>query len=164
VSIVHPGSILLPRILLAAGLAVVAVVLFLIRQSAPLPPVERARMVRGDLPSVNAVVDTVLARHGIGRDQVRSWQVQTPDRKFLRIERRVTVPPEFISVQFNHDLNEALNGTGARVVATERTRENTVTTHIKSGSTIIESVTFVVGRNQGEQRTPARRKAAGTRT
>ena len=136
------------RLVVAAGLAVVATVLFLMEHPAPVGPAERAQTVRGDLRSVNTVVDTVLARHGITQDQVRSWQVRTPDKKFLRTERRVMVPPDFISVKFNHDLNEALDGTGARVVATERTKENTVTVHIKSGATIIESITFVVYRNQ----------------
>jgi hypothetical protein len=152
------------RILLAAGLAVLAAVLFLIDRPAPLPVEDRARVVRGDLRSVNTIVDTVLARHGILREQVRSWQVQGPGRKFLRIERRVTVPPEFVSVQFNHDLNEALDGTGARVVATERTRENTVTTHIKRGSTIIESITFVVTRNPVTRPPRPARRATGSGT
>jgi hypothetical protein len=142
---------------IAAGLAVVAAVLFFMDQSGPLPPAERAASLRGDLRSVNTIVDTVLGRHGIAPDQVRSWQVHTPDRKFLRTERRVMVPPDFISVKFNHDLNEALDGTGARVVATERTKENTVTTHIKQGSTIMESITFVMNRR------PAGTPAAATR-
>jgi hypothetical protein len=136
------------RLAVAAGLAVVAGVLFLEDHRAPVDAVERAHIVRGDLRSVNTVVDTVLARYGITPDEVRTWQVQTPDKKFLRTERRVMVPPDFISVKFNHDLNQALDGTGARVVATERTKEKTVTVHIKSGSTIIESITFVVQRKQ----------------
>ncbi len=120
---------------------------------------ERASAVKADLQPVNAIVDTVLARHGITPDRVRTWQVRTPGRAFLRIERRVLVPPEFVSVQFNHDLNEALDGTGARVIATERTRENTVTTHIKRGTSIIESITFVVTRTPLEPERPGRRRA-----
>jgi len=134
------------RGILAAALAVLALVLFLLHQPARETPDERTQGVRRDLRSVNAVVDTLLLLHGIGKDQVRSWQVKTPDRKFIRTERRVLVPPDFISVKFNHALNRALEGTGARVVATERTKENTVTIHIKNGPTIIESITFVVSR------------------
>jgi hypothetical protein len=151
------------RAAVAAGLAVVAAVLFLMEQPAPLTPADRAASLRGDLRSVNATVDTVLARYGIAQEQVRSWQVQTRDRKFLRTERRVMVPPDFISVKFNHDLNEALDGTGARVVATERTKENTVTSHIKRGSTIMESITFVMNRKQTGTSAATGRRAPGKR-
>lgn len=140
---------IVPRGIIAGALAVLATVLFLLHPPAPETPEERAREVRSDLGSVNAVVDTLLTRHGIGKEQVRSWQVKTPDRKFIRTERRVLVPPDFISVKFNHALNLALEGTGARVVATERTKEHTATIHIKSGTTIIESITFVVDRKLG---------------
>lgn len=151
------------RVAVVAALAITGVVLFLLGQCSVETPAEREEEIKGDLRSVNAVVDTVLARHGIGKPQVRSWQVQTPDRKFIRIERRVTVHPEFVAVQFNHDLNEELSGTGTRVVATERTKENTVTMHIKQGPTIIESITFVVSRERDtssgrEVRRPSRRR------
>ena len=134
------------RALLAAALAVVAAVLFLLGRSATPGDADRALMVRNELRPVHILLDSLLREYGVARVNVRSWQVQTPDRRFLRTERRITVPPEFVSVRFNRDLNRALEGTGTRAVATERTRENTVTMHIKDGSTIIESITFVVDR------------------
>ena len=144
-SVALPGG----RVAVAAGLGILAGVLLLLDRRSPVPPEERAKEVRADLRSVNTVVETLLVRSGIDRSQVRSWQVQTPDRKFIRTERRVVVPPDFISVKFNHALNRALEGSGARVVATERTKGNTVTFHIKTGATIIESITFVISRKPG---------------
>ncbi|MFN0159469.1 MAG: hypothetical protein ACKVRP_15515 [Bacteroidota bacterium] len=132
------------KLILAAALAVVAAVLFLLDATLPASIDQRAEIVRGQLPDINTAVDTLLARHGIGRERVKTWQVQTPDKKFIRVERRVYVPPEFVSVKFNHDLNRMMRDFGALAVATERTKENTVTMHIKKDERIIESITFVV--------------------
>jgi hypothetical protein len=136
----------LQKILIAAVLAVLAAVLFLMNSSTPVAPEEREREVRKDIRSVAEIIDTVFARYGIGPERVRTWRVKTPGGAFSRLQRRVTVTPSFVSVKFNHELNGELEGTGTRVVGTERTKENSVTTHIKRGSTIIESITFVVER------------------
>ncbi len=140
------------RLYLAAGLAVVAAVLFLVDGRRPAQVDARIQAVKGDLKDVNRIVDTLLARYGIQPDWIRTWQVQSPQRAFFRTERRVYVPPEFISVNFNHDLSSALTPYGARVVATERSKENTVTVHIKQDETIIESIAFVLKRSlRGER-------------
>lgn len=134
------------RAFIAAGLALVAAVLFLLERSGTPVAGRNETAIRTEIRSMEAVLDSVLRRHGITRDQVRTWQVRTPDRRFLRTERRITVPPDFVSVQFNRDLNQALDGTDIRAAATERTRENTVTVHLKKGATIIESITFIMDR------------------
>jgi hypothetical protein len=107
------------------------------------------------------VIDTVLARHGIPRSAVRIWRVQAPDRRLLRVERRIAVPPEFVSVRFTHDLSLAVAPFGARAVATERTRENTVTVHIRKDGVVLQSLALVTTpKRQGTSRP---RRAAGTR-
>lgn len=99
------------------------------------------------LQRVNAAVDTLLDRYRIDGRWVKSWSVFTPGRKFIREERRVYVPPRFISLDFNHDLGEALAAYDVRVVATERTRESTVSMHIINDGMIIESIAFVLKRD-----------------
>ena len=96
------------------------------------------------LASINSVVDTLLARFQIDRRSVKSWYVQTPDKRNIRLERRVIVPPDFVSMKFNLDLNRMVSAYGARAVATERTKESTVTMHIIRAKMIVQSIAFVM--------------------
>lgn len=106
----------------------------------------KAAQARPLLQLVNAAVDTLLDRDRIDEKWVKSWSVFTPTRKFIREERRIYVPPRFISVDFNHDLADMLSKYGVRVVATERTRESTVSMHVINDGMIIESISFVLKR------------------
>ncbi len=135
------------KFILAGLLAVLALVLFLLNGSGPSPDL-RAIVYKGNIKDITVIVDTVLARHGIDKSSVKTWQVKGPDKKFLRVERRVEVPPEFISLNFNQELSERLSGIGLHLVATERTKENTVTMHVKKDDTILQSITFVVRQKQ----------------
>jgi hypothetical protein len=97
-------------------------------------------------PIANAI-DTLLHRYQIKNRWVKSWNVLTPDRRLIRSERRVYVPPRFISLDFNHDLSRELARFGARVVATERTKESTVSMHVVVDGMIVESIIFVLKRD-----------------
>jgi hypothetical protein len=137
------------RTWIAVLLGVGAAALFVLDSVLPAPQTDftaRPLPVRPDLKQVNELVDTLFATYGIRRPWVRSWQVHTPDRKFVRIQRRVYVPPEFVSPSFNLELNRRLAEYGARAIATERTKENTVTMHIMKDRTVVESISFVVKR------------------
>jgi hypothetical protein len=97
-------------------------------------------------PIANAI-DTLLHRYQIKNRWVKSWNVLTPDRRLIRSERRVYVPPRFISLDFNHDLSRELARFDARVVATERTKESTVSMHVIVEGMIVESIIFVLKRD-----------------
>ena len=99
------------------------------------------------LAQVNSVIDTLFDRYQIDPKWVKTWNVFTPGKKFIREERRVYVPPRFISLDFNHDLSRTLADYGVQVVATERTKESTVSMHILNDGMIIESISFVVKRD-----------------
>jgi hypothetical protein len=137
------------RTWIAALLGVGAAALFVLDSVLPAPQIDpsvRVVPVRPDLRQVNDLVDALFADYGIKRPWIRTWQVHTPDRKFVRIQRRVYVPPEFVSPSFNLELNRRLAEYGARAIATERTKENTVTMHIMKDRTVVESISFVVKR------------------
>ena len=93
---------------------------------------------------IDAVIDTLLARYRIEKEWVKSWQVQIPEKGFRRSERRVFVPPDFISLSFNLDLNRMLADCGARAIASERTKESIVTMHVVKEGTVLETLSFVV--------------------
>ena len=101
-----------------------------------------------DVPSemreaVDGAVNTLLARHGVAPGQVRTWQVNSPRRQEFRIEQRVRVSSDFVSVEFNRALGDMLTPYDIRVSATERTREQTVTMHLVHQGAVIRTVTFV---------------------
>jgi hypothetical protein len=93
---------------------------------------------------INAAVDDVLARYKIPPNAVTTWRVLTPDKKLLRLEQRIVVPHEFPSVECNSTLSERILPFGARVAATERSREDVVTMHIVSHGVIIRTISFVM--------------------
>ena len=99
------------------------------------------------LQQVNEVVDTLLDRFQVDRKWVTSWNVFTRDKRFIRQERRVYVPSKFVSLDFNHDLARGLSPYGVRVIASERTREMSVSMHMIHEGMVIESITFVLKRD-----------------
>lgn len=99
------------------------------------------------LQQVNEVVDTLLDRFQVDRTWVTSWNVFTRDKRFIRQERRVYVPSKFVSLDFNHDLARGLSPYGVRVIASERTREMSVSMHMIHEGMVIESITFVLKRD-----------------
>ena len=92
----------------------------------------------------NDAVDSLFTRYQVDRSAVKSWYVQTPDKKNIRLERRVTVPADFLSMNFNLDLNRMVSAYGARAMATERTKESTVMVHIIKDKMIVQSITFLM--------------------
>ena len=92
----------------------------------------------------NDAVDSLFTCYQIDRRTVKSWYVQTPDKRNIRLERRVMVPADFLSMNFNLDLNRMVSEYGARAMATERTKESTVTVHIIKDKMIVQSITFLM--------------------
>lgn len=138
------------RLVVVAMLAVGSLLLFManrITEKIERKAAQKVTQARPLLASVNEVIDTLLERYRIERTWIKSWSVLTPSRKFIREERRVYVPPRFISLDFNHDLSRELAKYDLHVVATERTKESTVSMHIINDRMIIESITFVLNRD-----------------
>ena len=93
---------------------------------------------------VGASLDTVLRHHGVEAGRIRTWNVRGPSGRVLRIEQRAAVPPSFESLACNLELSQRVAEVGARVVGTERSREQSVTLHIEGGGDVFRSITFVV--------------------
>ena len=129
--------------ILIAGLAACAFLLFIAqRYEAEGGAGLRAR--KGPTEAdITTDIDSLLQRQHIHREWVKSWQVKTPERRFIRLERRVFVPKGFLSLKFNLELSRMLSKYGARVVATEHARENIVTMHVILSGFIVQTVAFV---------------------
>ncbi len=133
------------RLLLAGALAGVSLLLFGIQALDPSAGSGSAGAAdrRNVQQQVATAIDTLLGSHGIDPREARVWTAPGPGKTSGRVEERVIVPPSFVSLDFNHRLNLALAPLGAHVVATERTRENTVTMHIVSNGKTIRSLILV---------------------
>ncbi|HCV42361.1 MAG TPA: hypothetical protein DGH68_02670 [Bacteroidetes bacterium] len=133
-----------------AMLAVVALMLFALDKSTDRTSrLSAGKQVpsRPSLNQIDVVIDTLFNRYQIDARGAKSWSVFARDKRFIRKERRVYVPPQFISLDFNHDLSRQLSDFNARVVATERTKESTVAMHIVSDGMVVETITFVLKRD-----------------
>ena len=89
-----------------------------------------------------AVVDTMFGRYGISRASVRTWNVLSVEKKPMRVAQQIQVPREFPSLIFNDQLQRLLEPMGARVFATERSKDNIVTMHIVHHGQTIRSLAF----------------------
>jgi len=134
------------RVIVAGLLVVSAVVLFVANRVSEKTAARQAMAVareEGMSGGIDRVIDMVLRRHGVLPGQVKSWQMHPANRRFTRTERRVTVPPDFIGLDFNLDLSRELERYDARVVGTERTKESSVIIHIVVNGKTIESISFI---------------------
>lgn len=102
------------------------------------------RVSREVIADIDAAIDTVLAHHSIHKEWVRTWRSLVRGKQSARTQRRVLVPPEFMSLAFNHELNLLLSPLGANAVASERMKESTVDVHIIKDGLILETIMFVV--------------------
>ena len=94
----------------------------------------------GVAASIDAVVDSLLSEFHVHPRTVQSRPIHSAGKGPIRVERHVTVPPEFISLEFNRTLGRILEQYGAHVIATERSREGKVMLHIMFRGEIIRTL------------------------
>jgi hypothetical protein len=109
--------------------------------SSALPETESA--IRRAETGIAAALDSLLAQEGISSADVKTWRATADGKPTGRIEQRVTVGRSFLSISFNHALGLRVASFGARVVGSEKTREQVVTMHIVRGRATIRSIAFV---------------------
>jgi hypothetical protein len=135
------------RLKIAGVLAALAILLFAADRLFPSSAVDSTLLRENERTAglaAGRALDSLFVRCGIDRGSIATWQVFSAERKFMRVEQRVVVPPDFVSLQFNHDLAELVAPLDLRVVGTERAKENIVTMHIVQSGLTIRSVTFLV--------------------
>lgn len=93
--------------------------------------------------AVIAAIDSLCPLYGIDVSRARTWKATAAGVPTGRIEEKIPVPPGFRSLEFNHALAVRIAPFGAGIVATERSKENSVTMHVVRGGTTIRSLSFV---------------------
>lgn len=126
------------RVLLIAGLALLAVILTMVRESGDTGSDAFSlisapkQSISGD--RVHRMADTTLKALGIKKEQIR------PVRN--RNDVRVLMPASFDPLSFVKAMNDSLDGFDAETVSMENAREKTSVVQIKSGETILKSYIF----------------------
>jgi len=92
---------------------------------------------------IAAAIDSLCPLYGIDARSIRSWKATAAGGPTGRIEEKIPVAPGFRSLEFNHALAGSIARFGATVVATERSKENSVTMHIVRSGATIRSLWFV---------------------
>ena len=92
---------------------------------------------------IAAAIDSLFRLYAIDARLVRSWKASVAGEPTGRIEEKIPVDPAFRSLEFNHALAARIAPFGAGVVATERSKENSVTMHVVRGGATIRSLWFV---------------------
>jgi hypothetical protein len=99
---------------------------------------------RPELPllygEIDREVDSVLVRLGIEESWMHRREIQVPNARFPRIERRVLVPKDLATVIINAAFNEMAKRYNGRAIASENLRENHVTIHIEVAGTIVQTI------------------------
>jgi len=132
------------RLLVAGVLAVCALLLSAAGTGTGSPGVRGTEAERRSAESgIAAALDSLMAEDGITAADVRTWRATAAGKPTGRIEQRVTVGRAFLSLDFNHGLGIRVAQFGARVVGTEKTREQIVAMHIIRGGRTIRTVSFV---------------------
>ncbi len=132
------------RLLMASGLALCALVLTVAGLvGAAAPPAESPEARRAAESGIASAIDSLMAPYGIDARLIRSWKATTAAGPTGRIEEKIPAPAGFRSLEFNHALASRIAPFGAGVVATERSKENSVTMHIVRGGVTVRSLWFV---------------------
>jgi hypothetical protein len=94
-------------------------------------------------PDIRATVQHLLAQYGIDPRSVSARKHSVGTGGFARIERRVSVAPEFNTLNFHLDLSRAMAEHHATVAASEKSEDGSVAMHIKKDGVIVESIVFL---------------------
>jgi hypothetical protein len=132
------------RLVISSGLALCALLLTgagLITQGRARSETPAGR--RAAEAGIAAAIDSLLPVYGIDVRLIRSWKATAAGEPTGRTEEKIPVGPGFRSLEFNHALASRIAPFGAGIVATERSKENSVTMHVVRGGATIRSLWFV---------------------
>ena len=90
--------------------------------------------------AIDVAVDSLLQQFRVDPRTVRTRPIRIEGNDVIRQERHVSVPPDFVSLEFNRTLGRVMERYGAHVIATERSREGKVLLHILSRGTIVRTL------------------------
>ena len=128
------------RSLLIVVLGVAAFVLIWMNQSMTKQYEADHQDIRITLKQIDTEINNELARAGVEQKWIYKQAILLPNQNFSRIERRVTIPPDFLPLQLNAALNSMAHRYYGRAVGTEDLKQHTVTIHIEMQRVIVQTI------------------------
>ncbi len=119
------------RSLLSVVLGAAAVTLFLMNETVSKQYEAEHQDIRALQKLIDGEIESALARSGVEQKWIRKQTIPLANTNFSRIERRVAVPPEFLSLQLNAALNSMAHRYNGRAIGTEDLKQHTVSIHIE---------------------------------
>ena len=138
----QPSKSVAVRLVLIVALAAAALgMYFMSRTSSQQPEApSKKEPAQASLSELDRQVDAVLSKFKIDKAWVRKTEIPIPNSSLRRIERRIGIPPDIAPVQVNVSLNDMAKRYNARAVASENTKENSVTIHIELDGYVVQTI------------------------
>ncbi len=110
-----------------------------INQKFNFPKIESLKYSPADLDSA---VEKVFFKFDISKNQIKRNEIRFTKTDFVRIDRRVYVPDDSLSLLINLELKKKMDDYGLKVSGTENFQEKITTLFIIDKGTILQSIGF----------------------
>lgn len=94
------------------------------------------------LTDVDSAVDKVLSKFRVSKNQMKRNEIRFAETDFVRIEKRINVPNDSLSLLMNLELKQMMDDYGLKVSGTENFKEKITTLYIIDKGTILQSISF----------------------
>ncbi len=94
------------------------------------------------LADVDSAVDKVLSKFHISKNQMKRNEIRFAETDFVRIEKRINVLNDSLSLLINLELKQMMDDYGLKVSGTENLKEKITTLYIIDKGTILQSIGF----------------------
>lgn len=103
---------------------------------------QNTKLLKYSLADVDSVVDYVLSKFNITKSQIKRNQIRFDETDFVRIEKRINLQNDSLSLLINLELKQNMYDYGLRVSGTENLKEKITTLYILDKGTILQSIAF----------------------
>lgn len=103
---------------------------------------QNTKLLKYSLADVDSVVDYVLSKFNITKSQIKRNQIRFAETDFIRIEKRINLQNDSLSLLINLELKQNMYDYGLRVSGTENFKEKITTLYILDKGTILQSIAF----------------------
>jgi hypothetical protein len=92
---------------------------------------------------IDAAIDSVFIRQHVDPHKVKTRDACVIGSSVLRRESVIEAPADFVSLVFNFALQKEIVPLGARLIASEHTKDETVVMHVRTGGVIVRTLVFI---------------------
>lgn len=92
------------------------------------------------IADVDSVVDKVLYKFHISKNQIKRNEIRFAEIDFVRIEKRINVMNDSLSLLINLELKQMMDYYGLKVSGTENFKEKITTLYIIDKGTVLQSI------------------------